>query len=448
MNAIHRMPIMAVILLPLLGLLASWQPGRATDADFAESHVRGGLPNFFAKLEGGRPVKIAFLGGSITEQAWYVRKFVAALENAYLHSPVTVVNAGVAGMPSAVGVFRVGATVMASKPDLVLVEFAVNDGDNPSAHPRICEAMEGIVRQIWKADPSTDICFVYNARGGATGVDALQSGQFPQGATAHERVAEHYGIPSVHMALAAAGQIKDGKLAWAPAKAAESTAQQDKSIEESNRKTMAGETAATPPPTPAAALPLFTVDGVHPNELGGQLSAEAIMRGFALFKGAGAKPGPHETEPPLTSNTLEHAVMLSPSSAALSAGWSKPDMDADEQLKKWKRAAVQLWKAGAAGETVGFAFKGTEISLMAVGGPDEGQIEISLDGVPKIMPLSSSYTEQKKKPSVISLTIGKGLPDTVHTIALKTLNPCLIGYFLIVGDVVPSDKINPQKTVR
>jgi lysophospholipase L1-like esterase len=434
------------LLATLLAFLSPCQSGRAAEAAFAESHVRGGLPNFFAKLEAGKPVTVAFLGGSITEQAWYVRKFVGALEKVYPHSPVTVVNAGVAGMPSAVGVFRVGETVMAAKPDLVLVEFAVNDGDNPSSHPLICEAMEGIVSQVWKADPLADICFVYNARGGATGVDVLQSGQFPQGATAHERVAEHYGIPSVHMTLFAAGQIKDGKLAWAPTKAAESTAQQDKSIEESNRKTMAGEAPATPPPAPAAALPLFTVDGVHPNELGGQLSAEAIMRGFALFKGGGAKPGPHEIKPPLTANTLEHAVMLAPSSATMSAGWTKPDMNTDEQLRKWKRAAVQLWKAGAAGETVGFAFKGTEISLMAVGGPDEGRIEISLDGVPRTLPLSSSYTEQKKKPSVIYLTIGKGLPDALHTVALKTLNPCSIGYFLIVGDIVPSEKINPQTT--
>ena len=33
-----------------------------------ELNVRGGLPNFYQKLESGKPVKIAYFGGSITAQ--------------------------------------------------------------------------------------------------------------------------------------------------------------------------------------------------------------------------------------------------------------------------------------------------------------------------------------------------------------------------------------------
>jgi hypothetical protein len=32
-----------------------------------ECRIRHGLPNFFEKLKAGKPVKIAYLGGSITE---------------------------------------------------------------------------------------------------------------------------------------------------------------------------------------------------------------------------------------------------------------------------------------------------------------------------------------------------------------------------------------------
>lgn len=47
-----------------------------------------------------------------------------------------------------------GQDVIAGKPDLVFVEFAVNDGGAPPE--RMKATMEGIVSQMCQADPGTD----------------------------------------------------------------------------------------------------------------------------------------------------------------------------------------------------------------------------------------------------------------------------------------------------
>jgi hypothetical protein len=48
-------------------------PAETTIATLAESQTRGGLPNFAAKLKAGGEVRVAYLGGSITESnGWRV----------------------------------------------------------------------------------------------------------------------------------------------------------------------------------------------------------------------------------------------------------------------------------------------------------------------------------------------------------------------------------------
>jgi hypothetical protein len=93
-------------------------------------------------------------------------------------------------------------------PDTLFVGFAVNDGGAPPH--RIRQAMEGIVRQAYAADAETDICFVYTLVAGWA--KTLRDGKFPRAASAMEAVADHYGIPSIHMGLEAAKMEGEGKL--------------------------------------------------------------------------------------------------------------------------------------------------------------------------------------------------------------------------------------------
>ncbi|MBS1606116.1 MAG: glycoside hydrolase family 3 C-terminal domain-containing protein, partial [Bacteroidetes bacterium] len=129
-----------------------------------ECRPRQGLPNFFGKLKSGRPVTIAYLGGSITNaRGGYREQSLAWLKKYYPGSNISAINAGVGGTASDLANFRLRHQVLAFKPDLVFVEFAVNDQFTPPAS--IHATMEGIVRQIWRQDRYTDICFLYTMTG-------------------------------------------------------------------------------------------------------------------------------------------------------------------------------------------------------------------------------------------------------------------------------------------
>ena len=72
---------------------------------------------------------------------------------------ISEINAAIGGTGSDLGVFRFKQDVLVQKPDLVFIEFAVNDGG--ATPEQIFRCMEGIVRQTWSALPECDICFVY-----------------------------------------------------------------------------------------------------------------------------------------------------------------------------------------------------------------------------------------------------------------------------------------------
>ncbi len=201
-------------LLGYLGLVAI--VARAEDQPFPlvaaqECRAREGLPNFLARARTpGARVKVAYLGGSITEQAGWRPKTLAYFQKTYPDATFSEINAAIGGTGSDLGVYRLKHDVLDSKPDLVFVEFATNDHGAPPLQIQKC--IEGIVRQTWKSLPNCDICFVYTLVEGAAG--PMLEGKFQRAASAMEGVAEHYGIPSIHLAMEVARLAKEGKLLW------------------------------------------------------------------------------------------------------------------------------------------------------------------------------------------------------------------------------------------
>ena len=82
----------------LWGTMASASPDLPeTLRPLAESNARLGMPNLLEKLKAGEPVKIAYLGGSITEQnGWRVlsRKFI---QRKFPNAKVEEINAAIDG---------------------------------------------------------------------------------------------------------------------------------------------------------------------------------------------------------------------------------------------------------------------------------------------------------------------------------------------------------------
>jgi len=94
------------------------------------------LKAFLEKTKAGEEVTIACLGGSITE-GYKVSKsecYASLLKNffttEYGNNNVKLVNAGISGTPSNIGLMRLQNDVLSKAPDLVVVEFAVNDGQD------------------------------------------------------------------------------------------------------------------------------------------------------------------------------------------------------------------------------------------------------------------------------------------------------------------------------
>src|SRR3546814_7455299 len=99
--------------------------------------------------------------------------------------------------------------------------------------------MEGMIRQIITASPQTDICLIYTIRNGQTAV--YQRGEVPDNIRGLEQVATHYQLPSIHLGMEAASLEAQGQLVW-----------------RGDAQTATGKL-------------LFSTDGIHPKEAGGNL---------------------------------------------------------------------------------------------------------------------------------------------------------------------------------
>lgn len=344
---------------------------------------RGGLPNVLAKLAAGKPVRIAYFGGSITAADGWRVKTLAWFRKRWPASAVEEINATIGGTGSDLGAYRCGQDVLAQKPDLVFVEFAVNDGGAP--HDRIERTMEGIVRQIIRANPTTDICFVYTF---VVGFEPhLNRGVCPPSAAADERVAERYAIPSINVALRIAEMERDGKLLFKPA------------------------------PDAAGKL-IFSNDGVHPLDEGHAVYAAIVGEALEAMA-AGARPRRHALGKPLHADNWEDATLAPLAPAMLSPGWKR--LSPTEGLGAAFSARMPaVWEARSPGDAITFRFRGTGVALYDLMGPDAGRAVCAVDGTtgPPISRFDVYCTYHR----LACFPAAEGLPTGDHTVVV-TVDP-------------------------
>lgn len=128
------------------------------------------LKNAIEKAQKGEPVTLAYIGGSITEGAGsngtntcYAYKSYEYFKNTFGKdggANVKFVNAGISGTPSTLGMLRYDRDVLqrGSAPDIVFVEFAVNDGDDPTNG----DCYESLVRNILKGDNKPAVVLLFS----------------------------------------------------------------------------------------------------------------------------------------------------------------------------------------------------------------------------------------------------------------------------------------------
>lgn len=374
---------------------------------------RDGLGNVFAKLKAGQEVRIAYFGGSITAQEGWRPKTLKWLRERYPGARITEINAAIGGTGSDLGVYRFRQDVLQHRPDLVFVEFSVNDG---AASPEnIWRGMEGIVRQAWKADPRIDFCYVYTFRTGYE--EDLDRGNCPRAASADELLADHYGIPSINVAMRTAELAREGKLLFVP------------------KKDAAGKDLPVPEGTV-----LFSTDGVHPLDAGHEVYTRVLTDALAGME-PGAKPGPHPLREPFIGDNWEAAQLVPLRPAMLSAGWKKLDPAAG-LAARFRSRLPELWEATRPGERLRFRFKGTTARLYDLMGPDAGQVVVTVDG--KSGPPRPRFDKHCTYHRLASLSLAEGLPDGVHAVSVE-IHPEQPDRSAVVDDEKSKPGFDPKK---
>jgi hypothetical protein len=307
--------------------------------DEKELNSRAGLPDFFRKAAAGKPLTVAFMGGSVTQMDNKYRNQAARYIKRLLPvNTIRFVNAGVSGSGTDLAACRLEEHVLKYQPDLVFVEFAVNGSYLPG--------LEGIIRKIRKKDPAIDICLLYSIMSGQS--ELYAKGKVPDNIIKLETVASYYRLPSIQMGIEPSYLEAQGKLLFKP----DASAPADK--------------------------PVFS-DGIHPTEIGGYMYASAIYRSLQKMKpgAAGQKPA---LPAPMIADNWEDAQMLMPGQVTFSEGWAKTTTAQEANLKQFSPWFPTVMQAEQPGASFSFSFTGNTIGVFDIGGPEVGQLDIIVDG--------------------------------------------------------------------
>ncbi|MBE5959872.1 MAG: hypothetical protein E7256_00560 [Lachnospiraceae bacterium] len=150
----------------------------------------------------GSSITVAYIGGSITEGAnseanktYAALSYQAFLDTFHLDSEnVNYVNAGISGTSSALGIIRYERDVAVYEPDVVFIEFAVNDYQEPTGG----EAYESLIREILASENHPAVVLVFSV---------FKSGYTMQ--ETYKKLGEKYNLPMISISDAILPEIND-----------------------------------------------------------------------------------------------------------------------------------------------------------------------------------------------------------------------------------------------
>ena len=159
------------------------------------------------KARNGEDVTIAYIGGSITYgyNAGTTEIF-AKLSSDYFRDTyattgkVNYVNAGISGTPSLLGLIRSDRDIFEVKPDIVFIEFAVNDGqDNMNK-----SAFESLLRKALTQEQAPAVVLLFSMT--ETGYTCQSTMQL---------IGMNYELPMISVPNALNPEFEAGRMTWA-----------------------------------------------------------------------------------------------------------------------------------------------------------------------------------------------------------------------------------------
>lgn len=158
------------------------------------------------KAKNGEEITIAVIGGSITEghsasskaNSW-AAYFYKWWTECFPDTEVNYVNAGIGGTSSYLGVHRIEEDVLSHNPDVVVIEFSVNDGAG-FFHKK---TYDNLVRRILKYSQDTAVILLFTTQ---------ENGTSAQGD--HALIGFKYELPMLSYGNAVLSAIETGDLKW------------------------------------------------------------------------------------------------------------------------------------------------------------------------------------------------------------------------------------------
>lgn len=330
----------------------------------------------------GKSITVGFLGGSITQGClastpetcyaylvykWWCERFPV--------SQITYLNAGIGGTSSQFGVARADSDLLSKNPDLIIVEFSVNDNDNE----HFLETYEGLIRKLYGNRTCPAILIVNSVR-----YDNGESAQVQ-----HLKIGQRYHIPCVSMKPCLYEKVLDGTF--------------------TSRD--------------------ITADDLHPNDLGHRLMSEVIIDFFEeTYQNLKNAPSSQTTSDieistitPVSDNSYENSVRYQNFNCqnilTENRGFTV-DSEPQENIREIFRHG---WTADTKGARISFCIEGTCIGIQyrkSVNKPAPVATAV-IDGCTDRAIILDANFEETWGDSLCLDTLAEHLPYGKHTVEIE-----------------------------
>lgn len=185
--------------------------GPLTDRMVALSELNLGnqvrLAGAMKKAAAGEEITVAYIGGSITQGSsagdndCYARLVTNWFQDTYPDATINYLRAGIGATGSYIGVHRVQRDVLSSDPDIVFVEFSVNDTTEETM--RNVNSYDSLLRKIWSYDSAPAIVCIGMTQDNGTSFQNY-----------HYDIAKSYDLPFISYRNAILEVIDKGYIKW------------------------------------------------------------------------------------------------------------------------------------------------------------------------------------------------------------------------------------------
>ncbi len=181
------------------------------------------LTNTYNKLTRDKELTVVYFGGSLTNgygcadihtESWRA-KSGAWLQTNFPDASIKLIDTAIGESGTHLGVYRVQRDVIGNKPDLLFVEYAINDLYDKAGQELAALRFETIVREVRCALPECDIVTVLTTNKNTAPI--TKSGGYFAEAAGHNSIATAYGLPVLNIGkgmLDSIAQIENNATWW------------------------------------------------------------------------------------------------------------------------------------------------------------------------------------------------------------------------------------------